>query len=1316
MRKARVARWLGGGFLAVLVLGFVVWTWVIPSLIVGRIGANYGGRVTIRSWWLNSRSAGVSGLALHEDFDNSSSPWLNIPRVETDLTLGGLLRGRTTPTVVTIVRPNAQILLDKNGKLATQIPLKSSGGKAAPLPTIKLVDATVHIRRTGRSDTMTIAPIGALAKPQGDQIEINARVEDSTWGTWTASGRFKADGSSGSVTLANPTFHANSQKLAQFPFVPENLGDHVRPLGTIGVEVLVEVDRSKSEAVRPETRLTLEGTRLELPTLGLIATRSTGSMALRDGVMRLQSVTGDALGGQITANGTLDFRAPISRFDIILNLQGIDVAGTPPKWELEKLGVTGRLRGDAHLKVAAGPERTDLTGTTGEAVVENATLQGIPIKSLKLNLKAQGQNLRYDSVAPKTASLTSLMIALQAPSKPKTTDGPVLKLPKSISTQIELEDVELSQILAKGQAFGIPIVLPIAGKLSLKADATIPLRKLSSLRNYRFHGEAVLKEASIAGVDLGRVDATLDLKEGSLALTDFRGQFVERPAGSFRKPPPPTPPVPVVGPLPSGAFRGSVRAELAPKGPITATFSGHELPITELAAPFAPRPTPVSGRINLELHAKGAVDALRDAKAWNANGTIQGNDVRAHGATITDIRTTFNLDAGTLHLPELSAKLEGKPLDLSGTVALSAPQAFQVRLNVAGWSLAEAFAFVPGVPRPAPVSGALTADVEASGTLNPLVTKLDGGGSITAFQVGLVPLGTLPFQFKTVEDSIHVSIDDARPFGGKISAAATIPTRPGPRAVGSLQLENVGLGHMSKAIPNDEWLLTGKATGHLDFSAATHSVPDVSPFDANLTLSAPDLIVRGIEAKHLRAVVTARQGFLHYDVFTESLGGTVKFKGDYPLSAKPAKAETLANLQAVGFSIAGLGKGLGVSGVAARLDGTAAVDVNILARPPSLAPRAAGRIEVRDLRIGKEFPIGQFKGILHYAPNAWRLDPIRGTFLGGPASGQVWSEDNGPERAINFGMDLDNASLSSALAFIPFVSKRVDGNGALRISGRLSTTLRVELQALVSHARVFGLPLDELRAPAELTYNANGNTGSLIVRDATARFGGGQLRMRSRFQFGDDPRYQAHLQLTKLDLEGATRAASDAQRTASGRISGDIELNGPNPDDIKRMKGRINLDLSDASIVELPVFREIDRFLGASRGGLFEQGNLSGQIANRQLLVDQLALRGRLVQIHANGTIGFDEQLNLEVLINTNQLIPETGQALVRLIPGLGTSTRRDQALQQVSGFLSNRLTKVRVSGTLRNPQVTADPAIVVTQGAAAFFVGVLELPLGLVR
>ena len=121
-------------------------------------------------------------------------------------------------------------------------------------------------------------------------------------------------------------------------------------------------------------------------------------------------------------------------------------------------------------------------------------------------------------------------------------------------------------------------------------------------------------------------------------------------------------------------------------------------------------------------------------------------------------------------------------------------------------------------------------------------------------------------------------------------------------------------------------------------------------------------------------------------------------------------------------------------------------------------------------------------------------------------------------------------------------------------------------------------------------------------------------------------------------------------------------MNGPNPEQIAKIRGKVDLDLDDASLVELPVFKELDRFLGSARGGgLSEDGDLHGTIYNKTLFIEQLTLNGSLIQVHATGTVTLDGSLNLEVLVNTNQVIPQSGLILVNLIPGLKSGPGRER-------------------------------------------------------
>jgi translocation and assembly module TamB len=87
------------------------------------------------------------------------------------------------------------------------------------------------------------------------------------------------------------------------------------------------------------------------------------------------------------------------------------------------------------------------------------------------------------------------------------------------------------------------------------------------------------------------------------------------------------------------------------------------------------------------------------------------------------------------------------------------------------------------------------------------------------------------------------------------------------------------------------------------------------------------------------------------------------------------------------------------------------------------------------------------------------------------------------------------------------------------------------------------------------------------------------------------------------------------------------------------------------------------------------------------------------------------------MLINTSQIIPQTGQALVILIPGLREVVGlRRLATARIATFLSNRLLKLRVTGTIQNPSVAIDPTISVPETAVGFFGQVLKLPLELLR
>lgn len=1346
--------------LAVLV---IVRTLVVPALLARTIESLLGCRATINDWWLGASSAGIVGLTIYEGTEPGAPVWATAKTVTTDLSLGALLRGRFTPGRVTVRDPKVDLRFDRHGQLLTELRFAASGSSPTAVPTVVIKDAQVTIHQEGR-DAMMVASVQARVAQDGPLVRLAVHSSDSEWGPLEAYGHFDSLFKNGQIDLESKSGVAvDPKKAARIPFVPREVWDNIVPHGAVDVQLTVRIGPGPSTQVR--TVVALRKTTVHSTALDLTASETTGRVVVDGGLVRLEHVAGRAVDGRLEANGVLNFTHTPAFFDLALGLDGIDVAKSPSSWQLVDTGIRGRLSGKVQLKAVLASEGVDLSGSSGEAVVEGGSLQGIPIKSLKLVMHAHGGALEFETKTPQASRTAGTLHRLLARTLPafhpsshahsifpwaawaaqdlialevlpgagepdvaagenavqKKEESPFgkIRLPQTVTTQLELQDVEIAQLIAKANfMLGVPFPVPVTGRLSLKASATIPLGKLDALKDYAFHGRMTITAASIYQVDIGRATARIDLANGGLELSDIRGVLVNRPDGGPDNPPAPVPDiVPDAGPLGPAAFRGTVRAQLSPAGRVTAAIEGVRLPLGELTAPLFPRPTPLDGLVSVHLSARGDLGAARDPKAWSASGRAESLRMTYQGAELDRLSFGFDLKEGRLDVSDLAATLKGRDLAANFRADLAPPHAFNGSVNVTKWDLATLLALIPAAPHPAPVAGTLTARAEGKGTLSPLNVTTDGHGQLGRFQAGPVPLGDVPFHWKTDDDAVVVQGVEAHPFGGRVEAHAQIPLSAGKPTRGGATITKLDTARLSQALPEQSLRLTGTAGGRIDF-VIPH---DVSRLDANISLSAPDLTVQGVPAERVRASLRARGGTLTYEVTAESLGGDVNLHGDVPLTASPDQARATGEIRAIGFSLDGVWKALGITGLAARLEGQGAVDANLRASRTSNGEGiwAHGVAEVRDLKWGTRYPLGRLRGIVAVTPSVWRVDPLNGELLGGLANGFVWGtgRSNESARKMGFELEIDRAPLRHSLAIVPILAQQVEGYGTVRLAGTVQDTFRANGELLVPTAQFAGLPLRELRVPVDLVITPETGAGALHVREWNARFAGGHIRGNAVLRVGEDRSFQSEVRLSAIDLEAIARLQSDTRRPASGKITGRIALAGPDPALLSRYKGRVALDLDDASLVSIPVFRELDKFLGNARGGLFEDGDLTGTITNRQLIVDMLTLEGRLAQIHATGTVGFDGQLNLEVAVNTSQIIPETGEALIGLIPGLRQVLgRREQAMARVGTYFSNRLLKLRVTGTLKNPSVNADPSIIVADTAVAFFADILKLPLGLLR
>ncbi len=724
--------------------------------------------------------------------------------------------------------------------------------------------------------------------------------------------------------------------------------------------------------------------------------------------------------------------------------------------------------------------------------------------------------------------------------------------------------------------------------------------------------------------------------------------------------------------------------------------------------------------------ARGEVARLGEAAAWQGQANIQADRITYQGATLDTLAAQLSLRDGRLNVPKLAANLNGQPLTGAGELGVAAPYPFNVKLDVSKWDISDVLSLVPNAPKSVPIDGAITAVLEASGQLAPRTVRVDGQGRIANLQASQVTIGDVPFRVATEKDAIVLDVVDAQPFGGQLSMRAQVPTGGDQPVRAEASFANVDLAQVAAALPeSSELSLTGKADGKADLVVRPDAPDGTPPLELDLSLKAPDLTVQGLAASGLQADVNLLDGVLHYDLYAESLGGKVKLKGSAPVSgedqpapANPARTTVpQARLQAAGFTLDQLWQVLGIDGALTDLEGQWALDANLAGMPSMSRLRLGGVIEAREL-TWNSIPIGNVRAVVYRTPTSWRIARVSGTIFGGTVEGSArgTTPSDAPTES-RFDARIRNFDLAKVLAFQPSLAQDITGTGTLHLAGQLAAAVEARGELLVDRAQVLNLPLTEARVPLRLTYTATGPVGHLVLDEWQARYAGGQLRGNAEFRMGFDRSYKGVVHVDNMELESFSRIFTEARRPASGKISGQASFHGPDITDPLGLEGQILMDLVDASVFDLPVFRELSRFLGSTTGGVFEDGEFRGTISRGQVLVEALDLAGRIAQLHAEGIVNFDTRLDLKVLINTAQIIPETGQALLRIIPGLSQVIgRREQAVAQVANFLSNRLLKVHVGGTLSNPQVMTDPTILVTETALGFFGSVFKIPFGLLR
>ena len=1264
-------------------IGVVIWNWVIPRAIVAAIRERYDGDVTIGGWWINGSSAGVTGLTLRETINPSSPAWLTTDWVSTDLNLWGLFHGRLAPRRIVLAHPSIQYRIDANGQPLTQIVLRHSG--SGPIPEFVVENGQLEMRQADRPE-MRINHIAARLAPEASGPRFEVRSDDPDWGHPAIDGRFSPDFAGVELRLTADRLNADRAKADQIPFVVKSAWTFFEPHGPIGV--VLDYSHSGKEGDSPslKTVVTLQKTRVALPYLGLIGDDATGRVTIQDQTVSLDDVRGQLGGGQAGVSGTLDFSKPSVRYRLTLEANELDLAALPASWQLDRTGVKGRLSGTAAMRMILTPRGLDLTGSTGSGRIDGATVEGIPLQQIRMTLRSEGPRAVGESVAA--------------------SDSPFL--PQWIGGDFQVQNVALDKALAHlgSNSVGESREVEISGRLALNARARFPFGSLDDVKAYTAQGTADLSDASISGLDLGRLEGRLDLRDGVLEITHLRGRLTDRPVG--RAPIPPADLPPAEGPLTPGGFRARVRADLVTDPMIKVDLEGVELPIGELLKPAS---VAVSGRFTIQATAEARGRGLSDPRVWKLSGNARMPEASYKRSTIRDLSTAISIADGRLVLTDVSAKLGDAPLKGRLGIDLKAPWAYESELETGVLPLNNLLPWLPHVPEDFPVSGTVAGRGVFRGTVRPLRIETSGEARVVQFQAGRVPVGDMPIRWSTQGEAILLVADEVQRYGGEIKAEARMPVQGDRPIEGTITLARVDTTELSATAPQS-WKLAGRADGQVRFRLRPGSGGNVPDLDADGQLSAADLTIRGIPSQVVDVTMKVRQGVPSFQVQAETLGGSVRLTGDARIGSDPKDDQIHAEVKALAVQLYKIWDVLGTTGGLTQLRGRGLLTGELQTHAHLKDVRLRAEADLDELTWGYNYALGRVRANLSAAPEGWRIGPLGGELWGSPVHGEGIIMDRLENGKMRYGVDvrLDRISLSRGLAFWPEGDRRFGGFGSLKVMGKSDDSLRGTAEMRIERGTVNGLELTDFRAPADWSLMLEGTPrGALQVRKAVGKLAGGTVGGDAWIALGSRRDFRAKLFVDDVDLRVISRDEM-ANRSMPGRISGFLTLSGLDPLQPASYRGELDFDLVQASIGDIPLLDELDRSLGSARGGIFDQGDFHGVIADQKVRIDHLTLVGPLAQIHASGTLDFDGRLNLEVVANTNKGIPQTGQAILAQSPNVAEAVaRRAAALDQVADFVSARLMKFRITGSIRDPIVNVDQSIN-ARGAIGFFLRATSL------
>ena len=305
-----------------------------------------------------------------------------------------------------------------------------------------------------------------------------------------------------------------------------------------------------------------------------------------------------------------------------------------------------------------------------------------------------------------------------------------------------------------------------------------------------------------------------------------------------------------------------------------------------------------------------------------------------------------------------------------------------------------------------------------------------------------------------------------------------------------------------------------------------------------------------------------------------------------------------------------------------------------------------------------------------------------------------------------FDLTLDRAELQNLLVPWPDLAGQGQGTVEARLQGSLGPSWRTTGMIALTRGRLFGIDVAEWRAPMDLTYSPSSGAGQLEIRDSHAQVARGRASGQASYTWGHSNRLDAKARFIDLNVHELVPASAGFNRLDGGTVTGRIELSGTNVRSANDLVGTLEATLKQTQPFEFPVFQQLAPYVAPrqARRVPFETGEIKARMAHGVVHVEHLRLTGGVVQLLLEGSVSLQGRVDMHVTAHTG-LNAIQSSMLRRLgvdIPASGPIPA--SALARATSQLSARLVRLRVTGSVRTPQVQIVPLYQLTEEALRFF------------